>query len=212
VPVCEQIRNIPVDPAARAAILEGMSADPPLPLRPSRVHEVTGPGALGFALGIAAQIRGPVVWVREGWLIEQPYPPGLSAFVDPARLLIARAPGATDALAVAEEALRDGSVPLVLLDLTAPLTLTTGRRLQLAAQAGRSTGLCLIGEGMGSNAAETRWHAAPLAGDSTRMRWEVIKNKKGTMGAWDVCWTAAAHHFRVVSPVAQRPGLAAAPG
>jgi protein ImuA len=186
------------------------------PLRASRVHEVCGPGASGFAAIACARASGNLLWIREGWRNERLNPLGLSRFFDPHRLLVAQAGNQTEVLAVTEEALRDSSVPLVLADLNRPLTLTAGRRLQLAAKAGNSTGLCLIGEGMGSNAAETRWHAAPLydpePGDSTRMRWKLIKNKSGTIGAWDVRWDHTARRLDVVSPPAQRSGAAGPSG
>ena len=186
------------------------------PLRRGRVHEACGPGAVTFAAIVAAQLSGPVFWLREAWITEALNPLGLLPFVDPGRVLRARSPDQTDALAVAEEALRDGAAPLVVLEITRPLDLREGRRLQLAAQAGAATGLCLIPEGMGSNAAETRWRVAPLFDptqrDSTLMRWESIKNKAGTLGAWDVRWNPETRDLHVVPPVAERPGSAGAPG
>ena len=184
------------------------------PLRPTRVHEVCGPGATAFAAIAAAGAGGTVLWVREGWLVESLHPPGLTAFLDPARLLLARCERQTDSLAIAEEALRDGAVPLVVIEITRPLDLREGRRLQLAALHGGTTGLCLIPEGMGSNAAETRWHAAPILTeeDSTLMRWEIIKNKSGTLGAWHVRWDEQAHRLHVVSPAGHGSGSADAAG
>lgn len=187
------------------------------PLRPARMHEACGPGATSFAAMAAAQLRGELLWIREHWRPEGLNPLGLTAFLDPARLLIAQVKDQTEALAVAEEALRDGALPFVVVELGQPLGLTPGRRLQLAAKAGRSTGLCLIPEGMGSNATETRWHCAPVfdptpRDDSTLHRWELIKNKSGTLGAWHVRWDAAARRLGMVSPVGQRPGPAGAPG
>ncbi|MFE3838276.1 ImuA family protein [Pseudogemmobacter sonorensis] len=194
-----------------------MSAAPPPPLRPARVHEVCGPGAIAFAAIICAQGTGPVLWLRERGQTGMLAPSGLAAFCDPARLLIARTPRQTDTLAVAEEALRDGTTGLVVAETSRALNLREGRRLQLAAQAGGATGLCLIPEGMGSPAAETRWHCAPVfeagaAADSTPMRWEIIKNKSGTVGVWHVRWDRTAHRLDVVSPAVERPGAAAAPG
>ena len=99
----------------------------------------------------------------------------------------------------AEEALRSEGVGLVIAEPEKPLSLIAGRRLQLAAEAGRTTGLMLIREGQGSNAAETRWHCAPNASerrDSTLHQWALSKNKKGTLGTWTVHWngkTAAVH-------------------
>lgn len=185
------------------------------PLRPSRVHEVCGPAAYAFAALTAGRLS-PVLWVREAWLPETLNPLGLAPMLDPAGLLLARTRNQTDSLAVAEEALKDGGAPFVAIEITRPLDLREGRRLQLAAKAGQTTGLCLIPEGMGSNAAETRWHCSPVfdaeAADSTLMRWELTKNKSGTLGAWHVRWDSASHRFDVVSPVAKRPGAAGASG
>lgn len=197
------------------------------PLRPARVHEVCGAGATAFAAVTCARARaGALIWIREDWTSERLNPLGLAQFFDPSRLLLANARHATDALAVAEEALRDAAVALVLLEVSRPLDLRQGRRLQLAAQTGGGTGLCLIPEGMGSNAAETRWRATPraardgrdgdgdggmaAAGDSTLLRWALIKNKSGTLGAWDVRWNAKTYRLDVVPPLAERPGAARA--
>lgn len=170
----------------------------------ARVHEACGPLAAGFALRAAQQMGATVLWVRERWLPEHVNPSGLEGF-DPSQLLIAQTRDQADTLAVAEEALRDGAVGLVVMQITAPLSLTTGRRLQLAAQAGGTTGLCLIPEGMGSNAAETRWHCAPVfdADDSTLQCWTLIKNKSGTTGSWHVRWDAQTRRIAVVSPARQ---------
>ena len=192
---------------------------PAFPLRPARVHEVCGPAATAFAAICCAQARGDVLWIMESWRTEAINPTGLLAFFDPARLLIALTRDQTDSLAVAEEALKDGAVALAIVETTRPLNLREGRRLQLAAAEGRATGLCLIPEDMGSNAAETRWLATPLCdpasdragGDSTLMRWEIKKNKSGTIGVWDVRWDAEARHLHVVSPVGKRPDPAGAP-
>lgn len=186
--------------------------DIPLPLRNARVHEACGPGAVSFAAVAAARV-GVVLWVREAWLFEAINPVGLSDFFDPSNMLLAQTKDQTETLAVAEEALKDGAVPLVIIEISRPLDLREGRRLQLAAQAGKSTGLCLIPEGMGSNAAETRWHCAPVfdMDDSTLMRWEIIKNKSGTLKAWHVRWNAEARRLHVVPPAGERPGSAGVP-
>lgn len=187
-----------------------ITAYPPCP---ARVHEACGPAAVTFALWTAQQMQANLLWVREQWLPEQLNPLGFEGF-DPAQLLMARTSGQTDTLAVAEEALRDGCVGLVVIQITAPLSLTAGRRLQLAAQAGNTTGLCLIPEGMGSNAAETRWQCAPVFSpdDSTPQCWALIKNKSGTLGSWHVRWDAQARRVAVVSTAGNGPGSANAPG
>lgn len=174
------------------------------PLRPSRVHETSGPAAVSFALRMAAQTGGDTIWVREHWLPEQLLPAGFEG-VDPAHLIMAQTKDQTDTLAVMEEALRDGAAPLVIARITAQISLTAGRRLQLAAKAGGTTGLCLIPDGMGSNAAETRWHCSPVFDrqDSTLQLWKLNKNKSGTNGAWYVRWNAEKRCVAVVSSAAQ---------
>ncbi|MBR3369391.1 MAG: hypothetical protein IKG52_02040 [Rhodobacteraceae bacterium] len=197
-----------------------MSCDPSSStfLRAARVHEVSGAGATAFASILAARMDGMVLWVCESRQAGTLHPPGLAAFVDPARIVLACTPNQTDTLAVAEEALRDGSAPLVVITITRPLDLREGRRLQLAARTGHTTGLCIIPEGMGSNAAETRWHATPALdiephrSDSTLMHWEINKNKSGTIGAWHVRWNSETRHLHVVSPTGNRSGSAGTSG
>lgn len=194
----------------------------PIPLLRGRVHEVEGPGASAFALiqfaliHLAAGARPPaemaLLWIRPGWNRVLPLPAGLAAVMPPERLILADSPSETDSLAIAEEALRDGIIPQVVIEITRPLDLREGRRLQLAARAGATTGICLVPQGMGSNAAETRWHVAPVfdadISDSTLMRWEITKNKSGTLGEWHVRWNGKAHHLDVVSPAPLGPGAA----
>ncbi|WP_425454433.1 ImuA family protein [Litoreibacter meonggei] len=175
------------------------------PLRKARVHEVCGSGSLSFSAIVAAQACDCVFWIREAWRPEILNPVGLSDFFDPSKLLIAQVKDQTEGLAVMEEALRDGNLSHVVMELGEPLGLTEGRRLQLAAKAGKTIGLCRIPEGMGSNVAETRWHCTPILDrdDSTLQRWELIKNKSGTLGAWHVRWNTASRSLHMASPVTE---------
>ncbi|MEP4039202.1 hypothetical protein [Pseudophaeobacter sp.] len=160
---------------------------------------------------MAAQNHVRVLWIRQEWSSDLLHPVGLLPFCDPAKILLARVGSQVEGLAVMEETLRDGSVPLVIIELDQPLDLTAGRRLQLAAKAGDTTGLCIIPEGLGSNAAETRWRCDPVfdadRADSTLMRWSLIKNKSGTLCDWYVRWDATkpnpADRLAVVSPPVQ---------
>lgn len=180
------------------------------PLRTGRTHEVCGPSTLPFVFALAgqtgAQTGSSIMWVHEDWQSEQINPTGFSSYIDPQNLLVAKAKNQTDVLAASEEALRSGAVGLVVMELSKPIGLTQGRRLQLAATAGKSTGLCIIPEGTGSNATETRWRCSSLfdAQDSTLQRWEIIKNKSGTLKTWDVKWDAQTRRVIVVSEAAQR--------
>lgn len=198
------------------------------PLKRGRAHEVCGPGATYFAASCCNQSAKPTLWIAPDWAPEQLNPVGLAQYCDPTRILLAKAKAQVDLLAAAEEALRSGAMGLVICEIYEPLSLTHGRRLQLAAEAGRATGLVLMPEGMGSNAAETRWHCTPLAPrgqppadrprkepnaglDSTRQRWDIIKNKSGTLASWVTDWDAAAHRIIVVSETGERPRAAPAP-
>ncbi|MDA5093817.1 hypothetical protein O2N63_06920 [Aliiroseovarius sp. KMU-50] len=176
------------------------------PPRRGRTHEVTGAGAHAFAALLAGRLKGDVVWLIEAWRSDTLNPLGIFPFCDPSKLLMVHAPSPTDLLAAMEEALRSGSVALVVAEVSEALSLKAGRRLQLAAEAGRVTGLVIIPEGKGSNAAQTRWRAEPLPPAQTtlsdhrpgppRWRWSLVKNKAGATPAWDVMWTLSGKEDR----------------
>ncbi len=137
-------------------------------LERGRLHELTGEAAMGFALFLLARIDGPILWIRDDGRPAGLYGPGLvQRGIDPARLAIAHAAKPEDALWVAEEALRDGSVAAVLLDTGQSVALTPARRLQLAAEGGGALGLILTrgsnGAGLHPATLDTRWRidAAP---------------------------------------------------
>lgn len=180
------------------------------PPKPSRMHEVCGPGAYFFAFGLAARLGGQVLWVQERWRPEQINPSGFARFVSPDKLLLVTTKDQNELLAVSEEALRSGAVCLVVMQLSQPPNLTIGRRLQLAARDGEARALAIIPEGMGSNVAETRWQCAPLLDDHSHrpsmalQRWQLVKNKKGIFGVWHVRWNAAARQIAMV-PWADEP-------
>lgn len=181
---------------------------PHFPLTQGRAHEVCGPGAYVFAFTLAAKITKQVLWIREHWQTDQINPTGVCDFIDPNMLLVSQTKDQTDVMAVAEDALRSGAVSLVILEVSKPTDLTAGRRLQLAARDGKSTALTIIPQDMGSNAAETRWFCEPIfdPSDSTLQRWHLIKNKTGTLGAWNVKWDTASRRLYMVSPTGQRTG------
>ncbi len=140
------------------------------------------------------------MWIRENWDTTQINPTGFVDFVEPAALTVCNTGNQSETFAVAEEALRSGAVSLIVMSLNKPFGLTKGRRLQLAARDGQSTGLAIIPEGMGSNAAETRWRCTPVFSpeDSTLQQWEFIVNKSGTLGAWHVQWNTTSRRFTMV--------------
>ncbi len=197
----------------------------PFQLKNARVHEVCGPAATSFAAVNCAQYDGPILWIDEAHHGERILPNGMMRFCDPGRIVFARGANHLDVLWMAEESLRSKATKIVIVRLSAPLSFIQGRRLQLAAEAGRCLGLFLVPEGMGSNTAETRWQCAPcydsqndmglkghdfVGGDSTLQHWQLIKNKSGTLGEWMVIWNEQAHHINMVSKAGQRPGFARA--
>ncbi|MDN5567873.1 MAG: hypothetical protein L0G27_03835 [Paracoccus sp. (in: a-proteobacteria)] len=166
-------------------------SDPdPFQLVPARIHEVEGAGRHAFAIFQAARHVGPVFWVRPSRDAGTFLPAGLPDGLAP-RLYQVRARSEVDLLWAVEETLRAPLTGFVLAEPQRPLSLTAGRRLQLAAEAGRTTGLMLIGNGAGSNATESRWQCAPvgIAGcDAPTHHWTLIKNKRGLLGDWMVEW------------------------
>ncbi|MEM6487907.1 MAG: hypothetical protein AAF677_06485 [Pseudomonadota bacterium] len=202
-----------------------------------RVHEAVGPGRRAFAAAMAGLARGPVLWILDARAREAPYPAGLAPLLDPTRVILARPTGLIAALQVAEEALRSGACPFVIAELEQAPDLTQSRRLQLAAGTGGGRGLCLLPETrLATNAAETRWHCSPVCrivgglGRAARggqgaggdiaaalplQHWELVKNKRGALGAWQVAlrlpgWPAAGP--QPASRVAPQAVPRAAPG
>ncbi|WP_096176286.1 hypothetical protein [Cohaesibacter sp. ES.047] len=197
------------------------------PLKSGRAHEVTGHGGTLFAAiacGLGTGKAGTALWLTEHWRPDQINPAGLVSFCDPERLLMVRVPDHKSMQACAEEALRSGAVSVVVAEVARPVSFTAGRRLQLAAETGGATGVLLIGDGMGNNAAESRWHCAPVSavgrrlstpcpkafssGDSTLQRWTLIKNKSGTLDNWDIIWDAETRRVIVVSKAGERSDFA----
>ena len=154
-------------------------------IRPGRCHEATGAGRRGFAAMLARGFRGPVVWIAPPWR-EGLAPQGVAAFFDPARLVVVRPDSDRDVWWAMEEALRSGAAPLVVAEVERPADLTQSRRLQLAAEAGPATGICLFTGRPAANAAETRWRITPLPGAGSRQDWTCLKNKRGPTGSWQV--------------------------
>jgi protein ImuA len=167
-----------------------------------RAHEAAGPARRVFAAAAAGRLSGPVVWIVAGPSPGRLHPEGLMGFCDPARLVTARARRPVDGLWAAEEALRAGCAPCVVLETPAPPALTPVRRLQLAAEAGAAAEaatappLCLIltPEGGSAAAVETRWWIDPLSGWASETapgggpaRWRValLRDKAGPPGVWE---------------------------
>ncbi|MEM8741592.1 MAG: hypothetical protein AAGE13_08845 [Pseudomonadota bacterium] len=167
--------------------MSGHSIDLTQWLTQARVHEAMGPGARSFAARLAGQLEGPVLWLTQAGGRDRLCPQGLVPHLDPARVILAHPPDRLGLLQAMEEVLRSGAAPLAVAEVARAPDLTESRRLQLAAATGKGRGLCLIGEAR-TNAAETRWTCAPLPGEqeSPRQKWVLVKNKRGTLGQWEV--------------------------
>jgi protein ImuA len=149
--------------------LQALAGD--LTLRRGRVHEFCGPSRVMLAARTMARTRGPVIWIRPGWLPERLNTAGLQPLADPARLILVQADRDEGLLWAAEEALRSGAAPLVVAELLTPPALTPIRRLHLAAEAGAEAaqrdgglsplGLILLPGAGGAQGVESRWSLAP---------------------------------------------------
>jgi protein ImuA len=147
-----------------------------LALRRGRLHELCGPSRRMLAVGVMARCEGPVVWISPGWGPERLNAAGLQPLANPARLLLVRADRDEAALWAAEEALRAGVVPLVVVETAAPPALTPVRRLHLAAGTGAEAahrdgitaplGLILTPGQGGAPGVESRWHLEPQSSRS----------------------------------------------
>jgi protein ImuA len=183
-------------------VLDARPADRPLALAPGvalarpRAHEVAGPARQLFAALVGAATEGTILWLAPRWLPERLSGDGLRPVVEPSRLVIGRCRGAVDILWATEEALRGGSVPLVVAELPAPPALTPVRRLHLAAEAGAAVGPCpplalllTPGEG-GASGVESRWHLAPRPGwaEDGEARWRLSRTRARGLPpqAWDM--------------------------
>lgn len=137
-----------------------------------RAHEICGPARVAFALLLLARCDGPVVWIAPAWQGDRPYAFGVADYIHPGRLILAHARRPEDLQWCAEEALRSGAAPSVVVTMPDPPGLTAVRRLHLAAEAGAEAArngqsgpapIALIlcaGDG-GAQGVETRWHMRP---------------------------------------------------
>lgn len=194
------------------------------------LHEIEAAGgdggreaALGAASGFAAVLlarfaagrgsgagRGTVLWCQRRVDL---YAPGLAAFgLDPARLIVARAPAPRQTLWVLEEALRGRRLAAVLGEVDG-IDLAASRRLQLAARAGTPCVLLRRGPAPGVSAAVTRWRVGPAPGDvaqpihdlgASRWRVELVRCRGGAARAWLIEWCHETHRFTMAAPLADR--------
>lgn len=153
-----------------------------------KTHEVEGDSADMFAVLVAAQLQGPVIWIGLDRDIKSLAPTALQHFLDPARLIMTEAITRAEILWAAEQAMRTLGVSLVVAELGKGPDLSESRRLQIAAEQSGCIGVMLINGRTYNSAAETRWHCSACADDENVWLWQLSKNKKGELGAWRVLW------------------------
>lgn len=232
----EQVRRLErahsLQRAGRMAVPVGVSAiDALLPesgLLAGALHEIeAGPtpsgrvaphdgAALGFAAHLVGRFGpGTILWCRQplGGLDAPPYAPALSAWFDPARLLMITARREEDLFWAMEEGLRAPGIAAVLGE-TRATDPTAGRRLSLAAEKNGVPAFLLRPQpAPPQSICTTRWRVASAASPSmspelvdlgvARWRIELRRNRFGTpsieeMPSWLVEWNNETHHLAVV--------------
>ena len=188
------------------------------------LHEIAaGAAADGAAAGFAAYLlarlgtaeggrQRPVLWCAAG---DGLYGPGLAAYgLDTRRLILVRGRRPADLLWAIEEGLRAGALAAVLGEVE-EADLTATRRLQLAAEAGRTTAL-LLRPASGKpapSAAVTAWRiaAAPSAPAAWgtglgRERWrlELTRCRGGLPRQWLVEWNDEANRLALAAELRDR--------
>lgn len=164
-----------------------------LQLAKGRVHEVCGLSRRTFALWLAARTEGPIFWVATDWEKDKLHADGISAWIDPSRLLFVAPRRAEDILWTVEEVLRSGAVALVVADLPALPNLTQVRRMHLAAESGANLGqhtpsglLCTPGNG-GAPGVETRWQLSPRhAAGHNNWQLERLRARTAPHKSWSI--------------------------
>jgi len=175
-----------------------------------------------FLAGIAARAWGPVLWaVRRRDL----FAPGLAqAGLDPKRLIYAEAADDAELLAVMEEGLRHRGLGAVIGEVRRA-DMTATRRLQLAAEGGRTIALLQRRHGRSGgdplglpSAAVTRWRvgaapSTPLPVEGVgRARWQLSLARQKGGEAFDIQVEACDETGRCALPAAMADRAAAAGG
>nr|WP_257883730.1 hypothetical protein [Roseobacter insulae] len=170
-----------------------LATAPELHLAQARVHEACGLARRTLALWLAAQTQGPVMWIAPSWTQEQLHCDGVTAWIDPARLIFIHPRRPDDVLWTMEEILRSGAVALAVADLPGLPGLTQVRRMHLAAETGAAEGqyaplgLLLTPGAGGAAGVETRWHLSPAhtKGPET-WRLERLRARTAPQQGWEV--------------------------
>ena len=151
-----------------------------------RVHEAQGHQSPALALILANSIDGLTFWIAIGERARALRARGVEPYVPVSELVCVEVADRKEALWAGEEALRCRGAGLVVLQMRTGPDLFESRRLQIAAQAGGTTGLILISRRAQSSAAQTRWQCDGGSEPDTTWHWSLTKNKQGRLGDWSV--------------------------
>jgi protein ImuA len=184
------------------------------PTPSGRVAPHDGP-ALGFAAHMLSRFEdGTILWCRQPALGGDalPYAPALSAWFDPARLVMVTARREEDLFWAMEEGLRTPGLAAVVGE-TRATDATAGRRLSLAAEKSGVPALLLRAQpAPPQSICTTRWRVVSAPSPEVpgiemlgAARWQVElrRNRFGTpsveeMPAWLLEWNDETHHLAVV--------------
>ena len=202
------------------------------------LHEVLGVGGDeedgALAAAFATGILGRLTAMTDGmvlWCLPRPdlYGPGLAAHgLDPARIVLVRAPRDAEILWAMEEGLRASGILAVVGEIGV-LPAVASRRLQLAAERSGITAFLLrrwrdggqaARERTLPNAAATRWRIAAMPSRVLRnepgvgcARWrvELVRCRGGEPACWEVEVTDATGHVSLAASLADRPAASFQP-
>lgn len=153
-----------------------------------RVHEVTGISGDSFAVNVCSRTKGVITWIGRERDVYSLCPTALMKFFDPERLVTIECLSRKEILWATEQALRSKGAECIISQVDQGPNLQESRRLQLAAEEGKSLGLVLISKQPRSSAAQTRWICAPTnpskSANDNGWQWELTKNKSGLTGVW----------------------------
>ena len=188
-------------------------------------HEIAGEAreeelpaaATGFVAALLTRHAGDgiIVWALQR---DDLHIRGLLAFnLHPEKIIFVRAASDADVLATLETALRTRGIAAVVGEV-AQLSLTAGKRLQLACERGGATGFLLrrrlyaTAHENDGTAAATRWRIAPAPSETSEpglgpSRWRVRleRSRGGRQGAWIMETEHATGDVRVVAELADHP-------
>jgi len=155
-------------------------------------------GFMAAVLGKLMQGGGVCLWISQKRTL---FPPALKFFgIHPDRVIFIDVKNKKDLLWMTEEALKCQALSAVIAELK-DMDLTASRRLQLAVEASRVTGLLhrMNPANLGNTACAARWQVTPIASALEEnmpgvgfFRWnvELLKVRNGQTGQWQLQWTS----------------------